>query len=438
MSSPFTNTHIHVFNTRCAPDKFLRIISKDFVRKNPETIKAVIDSKAGRWTITKLYKFSGNKKTKAMQELGKYLAFLDVAGSATQQKIFEKALQVGLSFDPAVRIVGLTLNMDLMDNHPDSSHINFETQLEEVKGIKRYYPKNFFPFLSLDPRHKKGADLKTFCLPYIETGTMADNGKWYPYFSGLKLYPALGYFPFDPGLADMYQYAEENGLPIMTHCTRVGSQYIGDQIENLVPRNPEMILPNAAVNPVGYANALTAQQNIISRIASYYNAGLVKNSKIGDNDAACDLFGNPENYVPLLEAFPKLKICFAHMGGSSEIVDDGTADAITKKVRELEFNVSWFDRIKNMMKAYPNMYTDISYTLADLGKEAMRNKILAMMNELDNNGQALGNRVLFGTDFFMTEQENSESELFRLAKVNLADWFDRITRDNPSKYLGIV
>ena len=89
-----------------------------------------------------------------------------------------------------------------------------------------------------------------------------------------------------------------------------------------------------------------------------------------------------------------------------------------------------------MMKTYPNMYTDISYTLADLGKEAMRTKILAMMNELDNNGQALGNRVLFGTDFFMTEQENKESELFNLAKVHLADWYERITRNNPDKYLG--
>jgi predicted TIM-barrel fold metal-dependent hydrolase len=59
-----------------------------------------------------------------------------------------------------------------------------------------------------------------------------------------------------------------------------------------------------------------------------------------------------------------------------------------------------------------------------------------MMNTPDNFGELMGNRVLFGTDFFMTEQENRESELFRLAKEHLGDWFDKVSRTNTMRYMG--
>jgi hypothetical protein len=124
------------------------------------------------------------------------------------------------------------------------------------------------------------------------------------------------------------------------------------------------------------------------------------------------------------------------MGGSSEIY----ADETLRKDDKLDIlqpidGGSWFDLIKGMMIQYPNLFTDISYILSDLDKPEIRTRILAFFETVDNQNNPLGNRVLFGTDFFMTEQEKKEIELYKLASLELARWFDQITRVNPANYL---
>ncbi|HEY8937691.1 MAG TPA: amidohydrolase family protein, partial [Cyclobacteriaceae bacterium] len=349
MNLPFTNVHIHVFNSACAPDRFLRILPMNFVRRIPGPIKSAIDTKVGRVIVHGLFKFfsskwfsheTGNKRS----EVDKYISFLDVGTDATQLEVFQTALAVGKTFDPQIRIVGLTMNMDYMDSQPSKRQISFETQLAQVKDIKRYYPTNFFPFLGVDPRQGSGMDLVRWARPYFESGVVTKEGKVFPYFSGVKLYPALGFFPFDPRLEELYRYAEENHLPVMTHCTRVGSQYIGDHIESLIPDDPAMIdvAGNAAID--------AARTSIIQRIKDYKDPSKkwIKNSAIGDNDLACDLFGHPENYIPLLEKFSNLKLCLAHMGGSSEVTNSMDKKSKLDQIRKVDPD-SWFEHIKSMM-----------------------------------------------------------------------------------------
>jgi len=427
---PFTNVHIHVFTSNCAPDRFLRILPMNFVRRFSGGIKGIIDSKVGRKAIKGLAWLLQGREPNRRKEVDKYVSFLSVGTEASQLGVFQKAYDVGIKYDPAVRIVGLTMNMDFMDTVPSKKQISFETQLEEVKGIKRYYPANFFPFLGIDPRHKSGVDMVNWARQYFENGVKDNSsGKVYPFFSGLKLYPALGFFPFDPRLDDLYRYAEKNQLPVMSHCTRVGSQYIGDQIETLISLEPPMItLPDNDVIPV-------AQKSIQDRIAAFYKKGWIKNSKIGDNDRACDLFGHPENFVPLLEKFPSLKICLAHMGGTNEILDAPKSGELAE-IRAVD-TPGWFERIMNMMVIYPNLYTDISYTLSDFEdmKGEVYKRFVDFLNMKDTQGKLLSERVLFGTDFFMTEQEKRENELYAITKKNLAKWFDDFGRVNPQRYL---
>ncbi len=438
MASPFTNTHLHVFNSACAPDRFLLILPMRFVRRIPKATKKLIDSKVGRFLIRLLYNIGSRKDSNSRKEFDKYISFLDVGTSNSQTAVFKMALTVGQQYDSAVRIVGLTLNMDHMDNVSKPKK-GIDTQLEEVKEIKRHYPSNFFPFLGVDPRHKSGADLLNWSKQYFETGVSnAATGVACPFFCGIKLYPALGFFPFDPKLDDLYRYAEQQQIPVMTHCTRVGSQYIGEEIENLIPPKPAMILP--ATNPNA---SLAAQQSIERRIALFSVNGWIKNSKRGENDRACDLFGHPENYITLLETYPNLKLCLAHMGGTDEILDPPTGTDLDRGERELaEIRAvdrpSWFERIREMMITYPNLYTDISYTLSDfkdVNTEVFR-RVTNFFNTLDNQGRPLSERVLFGTDFFMTEREKRESELYADARVSLAPWWDTFSRVNPKKFIG--
>jgi len=427
---PFTNIHTHVFTSDCAPDRFLKILPVKFVRRFPGLIKSGLDSKTGRKVIQTLATFLKGRNSNKRKEVDKYIAFLDVGTQATQLEVFQRAFEAGLNYDHAVRIVGLTMNMDYMDSEPSSKQISFETQLEEVKDIKRYYPANFFPFLGIDPRHKAGVDLVAWARPYFEKGVKHNvTGKVYPFFSGIKLYPALGFFPSDARLEELYGYAEKNQLPIMSHCTRVGSQYIGSKIESLIPE-----IPNLMTVP-GNANVENARVSIEKRIKQFYDNGWVKNSKLGANDRACDLFGHPENYIPILEKFPKLKICLAHMGGSNEMLEPPLTGELAE-IRKVD-TPGWFERITAMMKMYPNLYTDISYTVSDFGdtKKEVFKRFVEFLKTPDNEGKLLADRVLFGTDFFMTEQEKREVELYALTQKNLREWFDLMGRTNAQKYL---
>jgi len=436
MSLPFTNAHIHIFNSDCAPDRFLRILPVPLVRRAPGIIKGIIDSKIGRGIIHGMFKAWYGKASDKRGEVDKYVAFLDAGTDATQLEVFQTALAAGKTFDPAIRIVGLTLNMDHMDSQPSKRQISFITQLDEIKDIKRYYPTNFFPFLGIDPRQAGGLDLVKWAKPYFESGVATNEGKVFPYFSGIKLYPALGFFPFDPRLEELYRYAEENHLPVMTHCTRVGSQYIGDQIESLIPDQPAMI--DMAGNPA----IATAKTSIEKRIKDYKDPSRqwIKNSKIGDNDLACDLFGHPENYIPILEKFPNLRLCLAHMGGSNEVIKSMDSKSKLDQIRKVD-QLSWFEHIQNMMRKYPNLYTDVSYTLSDFydtnGK--VFTSTFAFLNTpvdpADPTKGKFGDRVLFGTDFFMTEQERREPELYATTKANLSTWWDILGRVNTQKYL---
>lgn len=439
MNLPFTNVHTHVFTSACAPDRFLRILPIKFVRRMPRAIKGAIDSKTGVKIIRSLSKLFGmRKRANERREIDKYVAFLDVGTESTQLQVFERAYQAGRDFDPAVRIVGLTLNMDYMDSEPSKKQMSFETQLEEVKDIKRYYPAAFFPFLGIDPRHKAGDELVEWARPYFETGVINKvTGKTYPYFSGIKLYPALGFFPFDPRLEALYAYAEKRNIPVMTHCTRVGSQYIGAQIENLIPAVPPTITvekDGTTANDKKRETIDKAHAAIVQRIADYRKRQWIKNSKIGDNDLSCDLFGHPENYIAVMEKFPALKVCLAHMGGSNEITK--SMDGDLSKIREVD-PISWFEHIQRMMQYYPNLYTDISYTLGDFNNvnSDLYKKVTTFLQMQDSDNKTLAERVLFGTDFFMTEQERREAELYQQTQKNLANWWDQIGRINTQRYL---
>ena len=214
-----TNFHIHIFDSECAPRTFLKVINANFVRKNPLAINFILRRRAIRNFIGFLNHRKRRKKASRRSNIDKYLSFLDIASQKRQADIHLLAKKAASSHDPSTRLVALTLNMDHMDDSAVPVK-NFNTQLAQVQQIKRYYPDSFFPFLSVDPRAKSGAALLRWAKPYFVTGVQSkDSGKYFPFFSGIKLYPALGFFPFDPRLEALYAYAEKEGIPIMTHCT---------------------------------------------------------------------------------------------------------------------------------------------------------------------------------------------------------------------------
>ena len=86
-----------------------------------------------------------------------------------------------------------------------------------------------------------------------------------------------------------------------------------------------------------------------------------------------------------------------------------------------------------MMSQYQNLYTDISYTLSDLDQDDILNEVVDKL--LAKND--ISPRVLFGTDFFMVEQEKHEAALYDLTKEKLNPYFPNLTQNNPQSYLMI-
>ncbi|MCH8261504.1 MAG: hypothetical protein IIA77_00435, partial [Proteobacteria bacterium] len=124
----------------------------------------------------------------------------------------------------------------------------------------------------------------------------------------------------------------------------------------------------------------------------------------------------------------------AHMGGSDEMIQKGDGDQ--KKIWAVD-KPHWSDLIRDLMNDHLNMYTDISYTLSALENEVVKKTINDWLDTIDSRGDPLGNRVMFGTDFFMTERVKKESVLYELAKREIApDWYEKISRGNPDRYLS--
>ena len=63
---------------------------------------------------------------------------------------------------------------------------------------------------------------------------------------------------------------------------------------------------------------------------------------------------------------------------------------------------NWCSQIKDLMSIYPNVYTDISYALANKDTHGF------ILEDLDS--KVYGQRIMFGTDFFLTERELPEHQ----------------------------
>lgn len=202
-------------------------------------------------------------------------------------------------------------------------------------------------------------------------------------FRGLKLYPRLGFPPDHPVLMEeIYPMLEERGLPVMSHCSRGGIQ----------------------------------GRDVV--------------------DAEADRYTDPAAFIPVLEAFPRLQVCLAHFGGETDwrryVVDGIDPNDPAAAGR------NWQVAIRRMIGSgkYPNLWTDISYTIFHF-EDYIPFLRLFLMAE-DEAGERLRSRVLFGSDYFMTRQEalSERAVCFRLRNALGEELFWRIAQENPEAWLG--
>ncbi|MEL7081435.1 MAG: amidohydrolase family protein [Pseudomonadota bacterium] len=197
-------------------------------------------------------------------------------------------------------------------------------------------------------------------------------------FRGLKLYNKLGYAPDHPVLMEqIYPYCVKKNIPVMVHCSRGG----------------------------------------------VYHKGWTQ--------ARRDKVTAPDAWLDVLKEFKDLRVCLAHWGGESDWIinrrDGFDPDNPEAKMR------NWAARIEELISSgdYPNLWTDISYTMFKFDEN------VPLLRAYLSNPK-VRERVLFGSDFYMTRNEKlSEKEIsLRLRHALGEEIFHEIADVNPRIWLG--
>jgi predicted TIM-barrel fold metal-dependent hydrolase len=355
------NIHTHTFTSQHVPDGFL-----------PLNLVKLIRKKSVARLLTYILKFIVPHTSNDVLE--RAAVFLGVGNMDSQSEILT---YIQRNYPQGTKIVSLAMDFEYMC--AGDAPISYLDQLAELREMKRdsQFAEVFVPFIGADPRRDGLTDI---VIDHI------DNHE----FGGIKLYPPLGFFPFDDRLDEMYRYAEAREIPVLAHCTRGG---VYSRCE---------ITADMRVHPI------------------------TQETLPGDsNPDFTENYTHPANYRYVLEKYPKLKICLAHFGGGDEwykyLRDPWPAE---------DTEESWLSIIMNLIRQHPNVYTDISYTAYDKNLLPFL-KVLVNMPELRP-------RILYGSDIYMVQLKETEREFSIYLRGYLGEEdFKQIAVTNPAEFLEI-
>lgn len=403
---PTYNVHTHIFTMNNAPRKFLELYMPKLAAS---AVDKITNTQVGSWIVRTALKKLGGDGGK------RYASFLQIGKSSNQNNVFRHLIE---SYeDTSIKMVALTLYMEKLG--ADASMSGYEGQLEEVIALKKRYPERLLPFFCVDPRWKaNGIEIRDTVDRYFKQKIKVNNKEYSP-FVGLKIYPSSGFYPFDERLKPVMEWAARHGVPVMTHCSYLGGIFCNDADfvkASLNPRDPYN-------GHVYYDKPCYISDDKKDRVR---------------NQRSCSYFLEPHSYESMIRYFSKperawyaddatyhqklgeyerrvaedprnanpLKICFAHYGGNKHMLLEHTKDP-SGTFYGVKANDNWCKQIKDLMK-YKGVYTDISYSLADEATHPF------IFDELRSERY---DRIMFGTDFFMTEREKEERLLYTEFKM---------------------
>lgn len=330
------------------------------------------------------------------------------------------------------KFVVLSMDMDYMQ--AGKAQKPYLQQLDELKKVTKTNP-DLLPFIFIDPRRiMKTADKNGFENFQYRIKSELSKG----IFSGIKLYPALGYYPFDKDLIKSYLFAQEHQIPIMTHCIE-GTVFYRGKKEDKWNEHPILKYNKKGTNnpqPIPLPQTGNYQWTTNFTHPLNYHCLLDKQLLSSYLGYECDL--------------SKLKICLAHFGGSKEwykyeadgwnnynknishaSVEDYNRVKNTlnhKSIRTIWWNASWLSVIYDLMVKYDNVYADVSFILF--------NEDLFPMLKFLLNDSKVSHKILYGTDYYVVAQKTTEKSLHQNLRSYIGEeLFYKIAHDNPKRYL---
>ncbi|MBI2297997.1 MAG: amidohydrolase family protein [Armatimonadetes bacterium] len=337
------NCHVHTFTADHLPVDYL-----------PFRLTRLLRNPIVRGAAERVLRLAGALlETEVLTRAGR---FVRQAGQASQKLAFDRLI---LHYPPETVFVVLPMDFEYCGMQPPP--VSVERQLAELAGLVVEYPGRILPFV---PIHPERPDLLAFVRRWVE-----ERG-----FRGLKLYPPLGADPRDSALHSVFAYAEERGLPVISHC-----------------------------------------------------AGVAVRSRRLSHGQALQLTA-PLRCLEVLREFPRLKFCLAHYGGTTEW--DKCLQLGLGAVADRQH--SWVDDISKLLRDGGNqLYVDVSYTMWTAPSRYSYLKVLL-------EDPAIRPRVLFGSDYYMVDLERrSEKQVSVELRARLGEeLWERISYTNSIEFLG--
>lgn len=428
----FFNAHAHCFTYDHVPEHFISkrvavswLLSRQWLRNL--FIKAPETRNLGFWGNLVLavgsFLFGINKDM-----FIRYLNFVKYGDRKSQEDVI-KTIQY--YYPKTTGFVFLTMDMEYMG--AGLPRTRFEKQLTQLEGVKRNpaWTDLIYPFIFCDPRRLQPTQTREKAIDDKFIGAVFENKLTHylrdKIYQGIKLYPALGYFPFDKRMKNVYDFAIENNIPFTTHCI-IGSVHFKYKLTEEERLHPilQTTLPN--LKPARFQQFYTHPLNYECLL----NRDLLQ-KYWGEN--------TPD--------YSKLKICLGHWGGEEEwhnYIENAWSDIFYRKRNSawpsLELdnwiiseskdykNFSWFTIICDLMRKYENVYADISYTLED-------QRLLPLLKFTLDIDPKIRERVLFGTDFYLVSKAISERKFGINVRSFLGEsLFRQIAVENPKRFLS--
>ncbi|MBN2662241.1 MAG: amidohydrolase family protein [Bacteroidales bacterium] len=352
------DVHVHLFNKDFIPDKYFGI-------RIPYLVNASFLKQ-----LESILEFVSSDDDK----LYNYAYFIDFVSKKSTEDIAEYLIN-----STPQNTIFCSLMMDFSKGITGKTAKDIFEQLEEYKLVRDKNPSLFLPFVAIDPNNTKHLELfnKAFSKEYN--------------FFGVKIYPSLGFLPSHPNLMKIFEQCARYDIPVVTHSCS-GSVHSNKNSFNLkyydLNQNGELILKN-------------------EKKTFFFKRQYEQ------------LFNRPQNWEPVLKAFPNLRINFAHFGGVSEWKNNTSRKA-------------WTYRIIDLMERYPNVYADLSYImhLPEIHKTFI---------DLFNNNKLVSERTLFGTDFYMITIEGKYKDIRSQFVTNLGSKImHKISVENPLNFLNLT
>ncbi len=415
--------------------------------------------------LKKIWSFLGIFPGSQSKELAKrYLNIGRFAFYKQQSSVFGRLRN---QYPKRTGFVILPMDMEYMGAGQLKKDYLYNKQIQDLVAIKikKEFQDCFYPFLFADPRRiiEEGKSHFNYKINNekieLEDCFIKKHIEDYK-FSGFKIYPPLGYYPFDEALLPLWKYTADQGIPIIAHCIR-GTIYYRGKKKKEWDRHPifEQVKGEKVYEPLAlieiknkdFINNFTHPLNYLCLLEEQLLRKLVGKAK---SNTIREIFGYTDEKTALKNNLSHLKLCFGHFGGDDEwrrfieLDRDNFSSQLVKnpakgisflsenpdkptrgKLEQIWKYADWYSIICSLMLQYPNVYADLSFILHNSAIKPLLKQTL--MNS------KLCTRVLFGTDFYVVRNHKSDKNILADITDYLSEHeFDQVARVNPRDFLN--